>query len=573
MFSDHRPSQPPGQVIADRAPGSWPSAMDPVGAPVMIRETDYSVRFALVTVASLVVAAFLIRMWFLQSSVASGNFVPLDPDHYMRHGRELARGGLGWQWTLDAIRYKWEGRTYLLPPLYPVFLSLFAVFPSAYPYSAAVGQIALHALSVAALFVIGACVHSRRAGVVAAFVYAFWIPNIWAIGQFLQEQLYIPLLLLAFALLLRATSRAASPAAFACAGAAFGMAALTRSMPVYFVIPAAIGYGLAAKDDPRTPRRVAALVAGFVVVTGAYSLWLSAQVGRLVFIENHGGISLHVYGGGRYGALGFTQTIALLVDTFASAPVRFVETWAWLVLASFNLHGDRWLLSYQAASATEATVAKLVAHTGIDLAFAASMLLAPIGIVLARRTREAALLALWIALVVGLTALSGTGGIRYRAPFEPHLLALASVVVAGSWRRPSRTALTVAGLAVVAAATILAPQFPRVARGRASYGVAGWTPAADGRRTWSQAGLGFHVMPRDGMVSLRLFDADGPVSADQPTRVSVKIDGTLVGDHALVASAPLQLRFRSRDTRHVYVEISATDGAGKPARVGIEVPK
>jgi hypothetical protein len=80
-------------------------------------------------------------------------------------------------------------------------------------------------------------------------------------------------------------------------------------------------------------------------------------------------------------------------------------------------------------------------------------------------------------------------------------------------------------------------------------------------------------MPRDGMVSLRLFDADGPVSADQPTRVSVKIDGTLVGDHALVASAPLQLRFRSRDTRHVYVEISATDGAGKPARVGIEVPK
>ena len=572
MFSDQPRSHPPGQVVADRTPASWPSAGNSGGLPI-IGQTDYSVRFALVTVAALVVAAFLVRMWFLQTAVASGDFLPLDPDHYMRQGRELARDGQGWQWTLDAIRYRWEGRTYLLPPLYPVFLSLFAVFPSSYPYSAAVAQIVLHALSVAALFVIGASVHSRRAGVVAAFAYAFWIPNIWAIEQFLQEQLYIPLLLVAFALLLRATSRAAAPAAFACAGAAFGMAALTRSMPVYFVIPAAIGYGLVAKDDPRTPRRVAALVAGFVVVTGAYSLWLSAQVGQWVFIENHSGISLHVYGGGRYGALGFTQMAGLLFDAFASAPVRFVETWAGFALALFNLHGDRWLLSYQAANATEATVAKLVAHTGIDLAFAASALLAPIGIVLARRTREAGLLALWIAVVVGLTALSGAGGIRYRAPFEPHLLALASVVAAGQWRRPSRTESIVAALAVVAAASILAPQLPRVAQGRASYGVADWTPTADGRRTWTQAGLGFHVMPRDGMVRLRLYDADDPASADQPTRVSVRIDGTIMGDHALVASAPLQLRFRSRETRHVFVEISATDGAGQPARVGIEVPK
>lgn len=571
MFSDPPRSHPPG-LRADRAPGGWPSAIEPVGAPVAIGHTDHSVRFALAAVAGLVVAAFLVRMWFLQTEVASGNFVPLDPDHYMAHGRELARDGQGWQWTLDAIRYKYEGRTYLLPPLYPVFLSLFAVFPGSYPYAAAVGQIALNALSVAALFVIGASVHSRRAGVIAAFVYAFWIPNIWAIGQFLQEQLYIPLLLVAFALLLRATARAASPAAFACAGVAFGMAALTRSMPFYFVIPAAILYSWVTKDDPRTPRRVAAFVAGFVVVTGAYSIWLSAQVGRFVFIENHGGISLHVYGGGRYGPLGFTRMVGLLFDAFASAPVRFVETWAGFVRALFNVHGDRWLMSYQAANATEATVAKIVAHIGIDLAFATSTLLAPLGIVLARRTREAALLAVWIALVVGLTALSGTGGIRYRAPFEPHLIAFASVVVAGTWRRPSRTALTVAVLTVVAAGSVLAPQFSRVARGRANYGIDHWTMTADGRRTWTQAGIGFHVIPRDGIVRLRLYDAESLASADQPTSVAVRIDGTLMGNHALVASAPLQLRFRSRDTRYVYVEISATDGAGKPARVGVEVP-
>jgi hypothetical protein len=566
MFSDQRRAHPPGPVIADRTAGRWPSATDSVSAP------DLSLRFALVAVACLVVAAFLVRMWVLQTAVASGTFAPLDPDGYMRQGRDLARDGQGWQWTLEAVRYRWEGRTYLLPPLYQVFLSLFALFTSAYPYSAIVGQIALNALSVAALFMIGASVHSRRAGVVAAAVYAFWIPNIWAFEQFLQEQLYVPLLLVAFALLLRATSRAASPAAFACAGAAFGMAALTRSMPVYFFVPAAIGYYLVAKDDPRTPRRVAGLVAGFVVVTGAYSLWLSAQVGRFVFIENHGGISLHQYGGGRYGPLGFTQMTGLLFDAFASAPARFVETWWQFVLALFNLHGDRWLVSYQAATPTEATVAKIVAHTGVDLAFAASVLLAPLGIVLARRTREAALLAMWIALVVVLSALSGAAGIRYRAPLEPHLIALASVVVAGEWRRPSRTALMVSLLAVLVAASILVPQVPRVARGRANYGVIAWTPTAEGRRAWTHAGLGVHVLPRDGMIRLRL-ETDSPASADQPTGVVVSVDGRVVGNYALAASAPLDVRFRSRDNRYLYVEISATDEAGTPARIGVEVLK
>ncbi len=536
------------------------------------RPKDFSAQFALVATAGLVVAAFVVRFWLLQTATASGTFTPLDPDSYMRHGRELARDGQGWQWTLEAIRYKYEGRTYLLPPLYPVFLSLFAVFPGSYPYSAAVGQVALNSLSVAALFVIGASLHSRRAGVLAALVYAFWIPNIWTIGQFMQEQIYLPLLLAAFALLLRATSRGASPMAFACAGAAFGLAALTRSMPFYYVILAAIGYIVVARDDSRAPRCAAALIAGFFVVTGAYSFWLSEQAGQFVFIENHGGISIHSYGGGLYNASTFGQIVELLLEAFWSDPVRFFDTWAGFVLALFNLHGDRWLQHYQAASANGAILAKLVAHAGIDLAFAASVLLAPIGAVLARRSREAALLASWIALVVVLSALSGAGGIRYRAPFEPHLIALASVVVAGNWRRPGRTALTVAALIVLAAGSILVPQYSRVARGRANYGVTEWVLTADGRRTWTQAGLGFNVLPRDGILQLRLYDSDGPVSPDQPTRVSVRIDGRHMGDHALVAHAPLQLRFLSRDTGHVYVEVSATDAAGKPAPIGVEVP-
>ena len=575
MFRDQ--SRRAGFAPGEEAHGGWSWAISRLRAPLVSSESappprDVSARFALVALTGLVIAAFFVRIWLLQTAIAGGTFTALDPDGYIRQGLELAGDGQGWQWTLDAIRYKWHGHTYLLPPLYPVFLSLFAVFSESYPNSAAMGQVALHSLSVAMLFVIGSSLHSRRAGVVAAFVYTFWIPNIFTLRQFQQEQLYLPLLLAAFALLLRATSRAAAPTAFAGAGAAFGLAALTRSMPFYFVIVASIGYAVVARGDPRAPRRAAALVTGFFLVTGAYSLWLSQQVGQFVFIENHGGISIQNYGGGFYSAPGFRQIVELLFERFRSDPGGFFHTWSGFSLALFNLHGDRWLQHYQASSAISATVAKVVAHAGIDLPFALSVVLAPLGAVLARRSREAALLASWIALVAVLSALSGAGGIRYRAPFEPHLIALASVVLVGHWRRPGRTALIAAALTVVAAVSILVPQVSRVARGRANYSESDWSLTADGRRTWTRAGLGINVLPRDGSLQLRLYNADDSVSPDQPTRVSVRIDGRDMDDYVLLARAPLLLRFLSRSVGYVFVEVSANDAAGKPARIGVEVP-
>ena len=235
---------------------------------------------------------------------------------------------------------------------------------------------------------------------------------------------------------------------------------------------------------------MAALVAGFVVVTGAYSLWLSAQVGQFVFIENHGGISLHVYGGGRYGALGFTQMAGLLFDAFASAPVGFSRRG--LDFARVVQLARRPLaMSYQASSATEATVAKLVAHTGIDLAFAASVLLAPIGMVLARR------LAKRRCWPVDRARGGPVGAERYRG-----------YPLSRAFRAPSpRACLRGGGWPVASAEShgahcrradrcrgreySCATIFARRAR-EGDYGVADWTPTADGRRTWTRAGLGFH---------------------------------------------------------------------------------
>ena len=386
----------------------------------------------------------------------------------------------------------------------PVFLSLFVRFSDVYVHSALVGQIALNALSVVGLFTIGAALHSRRAGLIAAFIYAFWITNIWTWPLFMQEQIYVPLLIVAFALLLRATAQTASVAAFAWAGAAFGFAALTRSMPMYYVVLFAMGYPLVPRYDPKRALRAGALVVGFLLVTGPYSVWISQRVNQFAFIENHGGISVHLYGGERpSGISGSGDIVRQLFQAFASDPRRFLETWSGFAMALFHVHGDRWLQNYDAPGEKEAVRAKVIAHAGIDAPFVATVCtLRPSGAVLARRSREAVLLLGWVILVVASFRRSvPAGGVRYRSPFEPHLIALASVVLAGNWRHPGRTAIVGGTLTAVAAATILAVQLPRVARGKANYGIHEWSPTEAGRRTWGRGSLGINVLP--GLASCR----------------------------------------------------------------------
>ena len=532
---------------------------------------DPSTRVAVIVLAALVLASLALRLWLLHTAASSAGFSPVDADGYMRNGRLLARGGDGWRWTLDAVHYDWNGRTYLLPPLYPVFLSLFARFSDSYPYSALVGQAGLNALSVLAIFVIAATVHSRRAGLIAAAVYAFWVPNVWTFALFIQEQLYIPLLLAAFALLLRATGTNGPASSFAAAGAAFGCAALTRSMPTYYVTIIAIACTATMRLDNAAPRKAAALVLGFLLVTGPYSVWLSQQTGGFVFIENHAGISIHRYGGTPTpGVPNSGQILGQLFEAFRRDPAGFAGTGATYARALFHVHGDRWLQSYHAGTAEGAAAAKFIAHAAIDLPFMASVVLAPLGAVLARRSREAALLVAWAVLVVMLSTLSTYGGVRYRSPFEPHLIALAAVVLAGGWRRPYRTAVLAAGVAAVALATMLAVQLPRVASGRANYGLGDWSDSSGLRRASAQGRFGLNVLRVGGILQFRLFAVER-VSPEQPTRVSIRVDGQQVDDRLLTTAEPQQLRFIKPGTGFSYVEVSAVGSAGEPARVGIEV--
>jgi hypothetical protein len=210
----------------------------------------------------------------------------------------------------------------------------------------------------------------------------------------------------------------------------------------------------------------------------------------------------------------------------------------------------------------------VVAHAGIDFPFIMCVLLMPLGAVLARRSREAGLLVFWIATVVGLTALSATGGGRYRSPFEPSVIALASVVLAGGWRRPTRPVLVAAVCASVLAGSLVLTQIPRVAVARANYGLFKWAGAEVGWQASAAGSAGFNLLPdRSGSLELWLSAADPEAG---PAQVAIRVNGAPIAAR-VVEKEPVRVRLIARHPGLHFIEVMATGASGNPAPVRIEV--
>ena len=176
------------------------------------------------------------------------------------------------------MAYPWGGRVYALPPLFSIYLAPFARFAS-YPFNAFVGLAVLNALAIPLIVRLGTRLHSLTAGLVGGLLYACWGSDIVGLGQVRQEPLYLPLVIAATLALVRAWDRrGAGP--FALAGAAFGLAALCRSMPIYFVAAVGRRGWCCATGAGAGPREALALVGGFAALTLPYSLALSIHLGR-----------------------------------------------------------------------------------------------------------------------------------------------------------------------------------------------------------------------------------------------------------------------------------------------------
>ena len=326
----------------------------------------------------------------------------------------------GWAWTFDAVTYTINGQRHALPPMYSVFLSMFALWPG-FPLSAQVAQVGLAVVSIALVFALGRRVHSTRAGLVAASLYALWVPNIFNVWSTSQETLYVPVILTAFLLLARAVDRDDPWPGFALAGVVFGAAALTRSMPMFFAVPAAITHVLLARNRRRASVQGLTFLLGFLLLTAPYSAALSRHFGQLTIIDTHGSIHLESASGARAPSL--FETAQGLWRAMSARPTEYFAECLARARSLLHVNGGRILQIYVVADSKAGAVAwKTLVHLGSDAFLVIGAVLAALGASLCQRPRIAIFLLLWTVINIGIASVGGFGGARLRAPFEPFLV-------------------------------------------------------------------------------------------------------------------------------------------------------
>jgi hypothetical protein len=542
--------------------------------PPQVHQTCYIDRLVtkrqLVLLGVILAIGFTFRLSYLLYARQTPGYVWEDPDGYARQARKLARPDAGWAWTFDAVTYDIAGRRHALPPAYSVFLSAFARWPG-FPFTAQIGQVVLGVAAIALVFALGLHLHSPRAGLVAAAAYALWIPQIFNAWSTSQETLYLPLVLAAFALYARALA-AGGPGRFALAGFVFGAAALTRSMPLFFIGPAALLHLWTVSDRKRGIVQAAALVAGFLVLTAPYSVALSRHFGHPAIIDTHGSIHQDVAPGER--APGMIDTAAALGARMASRPLDFARESLARVRSLLHVNGGRILQIYVVAgSKIEAALWKLFVHAGSDLLLVIGVLLAPFGATIARERRLAAMLLLWAAVNVGIASVGGFGGARLRAPFEPMLLALAAVVVTGTWERPRARWAVPAAAAALAAGLLVVPQIPRSLASWPDYGVA-W-PSVFSRETGRIEGAaGVNVLSLSGAAALSVTPLEpADASTGRPVVVRVGAHGVWAHTAQMYPGEAQTFRTPWREPGLAFLEISATTADGSPAPARLTRPR
>jgi hypothetical protein len=405
----------------------------------------------------------------------------------------------------------------------------------------------------------------------AAAGYAVWIPNILNVWSTSQEALYGPLILLAFTLLARAMIADAGRLQFGLAGISFGFAALTRSMPLFFVMPAALAHLALAPERRVAGRQIAALLLGFALVTLPYSVALSRHFGRITLIDTHGSIHFTASPGGAAGPPGVFETAEAMWQSFAAAePTRYLAESASRARSLLQLNGGR-LLQIYVVAATRATALawKVGVHLGADALLIASVVLAPVGAAVCRNTRPALMFLLWAVVNVGVASLGGFGGARLRTPFEPLLLVLAAVVVAGGWRLPARAWLA-AGIALgLMMSAIVLPQVPESLRAQPDYGIDWGSPLM--RHTGRMKGTaGFSVPAYGGIAEFTVT----PVTA-QPTesqRIDVRIGGSPARRLLVAGGEERMLRYVWPARGLAFVEVDANEPTrGDPAELRVTI--
>lgn len=497
----------------------------------------------------IVIGSIAVKVVYLDRMQAMPGFAWQDPDGYLRQAASLTRTG-AWQWTPDAIHYVWNGTDWTLPPAYPVFLSLFYGHPDLDPFAAAVAQIVLSAVGIVALYWLVSALHSARAGLAAAALAAFWFPGVVAPHVFIQETLFIPLLLSAFAVLTVGLVTAARPWVFAAAGALFAFASLTRAMPLYF-LPLLLVVLVMGRAAQRVPwRQQLALFGVAAVVLVPYIVAVSLDRGHLVLIDNHAAI-LQTEGPGVAAPTMRSTAESLVRNVWADVPER-----VGMARGMFQVYGRSWLY-YNGVAADASSAARLewLVRLWLDLPFVVVAVAAPWGLALARRRRPTVVLISWAFFVVVLSVAAGFSGARYRAPLEFVLIAGAAIAgTAGLSQvaRLGRSRWFGAAVVSLALAALTVPQLGTSFTARAAYGIARETVGrGEPLAILATGASGFYVVATRGLLTFTVEAESG-----QPDgQLKVLVDGRHVTSAAISAERPTRVRLPVVNDGLYYVEM------------------
>jgi 4-amino-4-deoxy-L-arabinose transferase-like glycosyltransferase len=518
----------------------------------------------------ILLAGLALRLAYLIHVTSLPGFHWHDPDFYVRGALRLASGVRGWHWSFDAVSLSIGERPYVVPPLYTVFLSIFAPF-SHFPFTAQLVQLGLAVVAIVLVFDLGRVLHSVTAGLIAAGGYAIWAPNILNVWSTSQEALYVPLVLLGFVLFARALATGRSPQRFLWAGVAFGFAALTRSMPLFFVPLAAALHVALSAHRRNAIRQAALLLAGLALPTVPYIVALSLHVGQFTPIDSHGSIHVASQQGDTDDdrALSVSETVAALARTIAAAPIEYLGACAERARSLVHVNGGRVLQIYVAPETKAgAWMWKIALHASIDLLFIVALILAPFGVAFSRDRRVAFFLVVWIVVNIAVASAGGFGGARLRAPFEPVLLVFAAVVLSGAWRRPRRPWLVFAAIGSLGLALVTLPQLPRSFRSWPSYGVA-WSKPLDRESGRLREKAGFNVLAGGGTVGFTLkrrsFRSEPNVA-----RVRVRFAGREAEAFEMGPRESRECRYPWAERDLVFVEVEAESAPNaQPVRLAV----
>jgi hypothetical protein len=523
---------------------------------------DPTVRRNVRWVAILVAALVVVRVGWLLFSVSRPGFHWINEDHYIDYQAGALLKGGHWHWTIAAVAYDFgHSNGWVLPPVYPVFLSMFASGEHVAELPAAIAQLIISSLTPLAVFWMAVRLHGPRAGLLAAALAAsgqLFAP----VNAFVQEQIYVPLLIASLAALIHAIDLDSRPRVWFAAGVLMAVTTLTRALTLYFV-PLAILWGWwFAADRRHAFAQWRAYGTGFLALVLPYIIYVSIATGELVLIDNHGGtLQLVDLNPGVAPPTDLVSSMRAVLGPLLQAPGAFVADFLSYVSIQFRANGGTWLASTgDMPTPALALVQKIGAHLSIDLPWTIAAVLGPIGFAFARQRRAAQLMVLWVIVAIGLTSLAHYAGPRYRVPFESTLAVAACVLVAGPRIAPRRWMLAAGIGSSLAIAYVMTPSIVSSLETRAGYGLGPWAVVSDQYRTADAHGTSGFSVKSVGRVAYVKLESLRPSA---PSIVDVRFGGKpyrtvdLLGSTELLIPVPY-------DWRGWFVEIDARSGTGEP---------